>query len=120
MKSSDEKRKWLQDLISRTAPADKPVADFEKWHRDHRRAVEMLRSQGRQSDGARREMTSAGIWRAIIKSPRLSLAAAAVVLLGAGIAVVVLTGPRDIDKPGPTGIKSGAVDRGARTTYDVC
>ncbi|MHC4474464.1 MAG: HEAT repeat domain-containing protein [Planctomycetota bacterium] len=117
MKSSDEKRKWLQDLISRTAPADKPVADFEKWHRDHRRAVEMLRSQGRQSDGARREMTSAGIWRAIIKSPRLSLAAAAVVLLGAGIAVVVLTGPRDIDKPGPTGIKSGAVDRGARTTY---
>jgi len=44
MKSS-KKDKWLDQLISRAAAADKPVPNFDKWLKNHPNAVQNLKTQ---------------------------------------------------------------------------
>jgi len=93
MKAS-EKDKWLDRVISRLAPGDKPVPDFEKWQRDHPEAVQILKSSAGRHCGP--SAGRAWIWRTIMKH---RTAAAAVLLVIAGYALGRLAAPQppDID-----------------------
>ncbi|MHC4618010.1 MAG: FecR domain-containing protein [Planctomycetota bacterium] len=93
MKSS-EKEKWVEEIISRVAPAYKPVPDFEKWQREYPRAVEVLKSQGEQSTLSQsKRVTTITIWRAVRTRRLVKVAACA--LLVAGLIWILPSGETD-------------------------
>lgn len=86
MKLSQED-KYLEQAISRTAPFDKPVPDFDKWRQEHKEALEILKSQGSQSAFTQSKMAAATkIWSTVMRSRITKPATAAVII------VAVLTG----------------------------
>ena len=92
-----EKDKWLDDVISRMAAADKPVANFEKWRQDHPKAVEVLKLQAKRHTRRRERMIPADqIWRMIMKSKITKLAAAAVIIIVALVAINQFGGSMDV------------------------
>ncbi len=77
-----EKDKWLEQAISSAAPFGKPAPDFEKWRQEHTKAVEILKSQGRQSAFTpSKMMITIKIWRTVMRSRITKPAAAAVAII---------------------------------------
>lgn len=89
-----ENDKWLEKAISRAAPTDKPVANFEKWRQEHPEAIQVLKSQGDQSALPRDKTVMAiQIWRTIMKSKVARLAAAAVIIIAVFLGLNFIGGP---------------------------
>ena len=86
-----KKNKWLDQIISRSAPIDKPVPNFKKWRQEHPKAVDILKSQGTQRNFPAAKMTTVPIWRRIMRSKITKFAAAAVILIAAGVGIAVLS-----------------------------
>jgi hypothetical protein len=91
-----ENDKWLEKAISRAAPTDKPVANFEKWRQEHPEAIQVMKSQGDQSALPRgKTVTAIQIWRIIMQSRIIKLAAAAVIITAAMILIKQFGGSID-------------------------
>jgi len=78
-KQRNEKR--LDELISRTINTEKPKFDAEKWKQKYPDEFQSLLSRAAKGDSARQP----NILKVILKSPLTKLAAAAVIIVAAGL-----------------------------------
>ncbi|MHC4456314.1 MAG: hypothetical protein ACYS0I_04315 [Planctomycetota bacterium] len=74
--------KDLDELITRTVGRQKPTFDFDKWKQEHRKEIQMFKSQPGQIPHSVQPFK---IWRIIMKNRITKFAAAAVIIIAAGV-----------------------------------
>ncbi len=102
-RKKDDKR--LDEVISRTINSVKPEFDAEKWKQKYPEEFQMLRSMSEGETRTRRP----SIWRAVCQSPITKLAAAAVIIVGIGLAIHFGPGEK-VDTPIVTEVAQSPIE----------
>lgn len=75
--------KWLDELISRTINSTKPEFDAEQWKQEYPEELQLLKSRGDQ----RLSRAQPSLWDTIVHHRLVRLAAAAVLIIAAGLLI---------------------------------
>ena len=102
-RKKDEKR--LDEIISRTINSGKPQFDAEKWKQKYPEEFQTLRSMSKK-DYRKRQPS---IWQVVRQSPMIRLAAAAVIIVGIGLAIHLGPGEK-VDTPIVTEVAKSPIE----------
>jgi len=70
--------KKIDELISRAIGRERPTFDFNIWQAEHQKEIQAYKAHAKKPSDS---ISSAGIWKTIIESPIIKLAAAAAVII---------------------------------------
>ncbi|MHC4499214.1 MAG: hypothetical protein ACYS21_08905, partial [Planctomycetota bacterium] len=84
---SDKHNKKLDELISQAIGRDRPTFDFDKWRKDHQKEIQIYELQ---AGAGVRTPRQADVWRIIMKSQVTKFAAAAAIIIVAGLLITFL------------------------------